>query len=460
MRGLTVALALLALGCTDLAPMSPSRPESGGERPNDGSGGNEASPDAHEGPIDAAAPPSEIGGGASSPGDDASDAPAGGYVHAAAEKLLDRAGQPLLLRTAALGNWLLNEGYALGFYSERGDRSRRIEARVEELVGAEDARTFWRAYRDNYTTEDDIARIAELGFNSVRVALNARLLLPEGQGQFDDVEFGYLDDVVAWGSHHGVYVIFDMHGAPGGQTGRNIDDDANDEPELFTHSENQDRLVRLWTEIARRFAGAAWVAGYDLLNEPLPGQYFARYYGQLWPLYQRIGHAIRAVDIHHLLIVEGGDWANDWSTLGPPFDDNMAYSFHKYWNGSDVGSIQGYLDHRDSWKRPIWCGEIGENDDDWYRANFKLLEDNDVGWCFWPWKKLDSGNNPYSVDPPSDWGAIQAYVDDQAVKPSPAAAKATLDALVAAVRLPACRYNRDVVCSLEPVVARQPGCGL
>ncbi|HWZ91211.1 MAG TPA: cellulase family glycosylhydrolase [Polyangiaceae bacterium] len=381
------------------------------------------------------------------------------FVHAVQDQLLDGSGAHLLFRTAAIGNWLLNEGYALQLDGDSADRSRRIEARVTEMIGATAAAPFWQSYRDNYITEADFARMQALGFNSVRVAMNARLLLPEGQDQFDETEFKHLSDVVEWGGRHEIYVIFDMHGAPGGQTGRNIDDDINDTPDLFTIKDNQDRLVKLWTEIARRFAQSPTVAGYDLLNEPLPAQFFAQYNPQLYPLYQRVGQAIRVVDPNHLLIVEGSDWADNWSTLGAPFDDNMAYSFHKYWNASDISSIQSYLDYRKQWKRPIWCGEIGENDDDWYQANFKLLEDNDIGWSFWAWKKLDSGNNPYSVRLPTGWDLIQAYASNpSSTKPDPAKALAALDGLLDNIKFANCDFNKDAVCSLTPVLSQQPLC--
>jgi hypothetical protein len=387
---------------------------------------------------------------------DASPVPAG-FVHAQGPMLLDPGGKHLIFRTAALGNWLLNEGYMWNFSSNRGDRSRRIEARISEMIGDTAAATFWKGYRDNYITETDFARIAALGFNSVRLAMNARLLLPEGQDQFDETEFAYLKNVALWGAKHRVYVILDMHGAPGGQTGTNIDDDINDSPDLFTTTTNQDRLVKLWTEIARRFADDPTVAGYDLLNEPLPSQ-FSQYWPQLYPLYQRVGQSIRTVDTHHMLIVEGANWADEWSTLDLPFDDNMAYSFHKYWDATDMGSIQGYIDHRTMWQRPIWCGEIGENSDDWYRAAFQLLEDNDIGWSFWTWKKMDSGNNPYSVSSPNGWSDIQNYVDNGGTPPPAANVIATLNAFITNMQFSNCSYNQDVVCSITPVLSQDPGC--
>jgi hypothetical protein len=392
---------------------------------------------------------------------DATEAASGplSFVHAQGTTLLDPSNMPLLLRGVNLGNWLEYEGYLWQFDGARGDRTRTIEQRIVDLIGANAAAAFWAKYRQTYTSEADIARIAALGMNSVRVPMTSSLLMPEGGSTFDDAEFAYLQNVVTWGAAHGVYVVLDMHAAPGGQTGTDIDNDPNNQPDLFIDPTNQDRYVALWTEIARRFKDATWVAGYDLLNEPLPEPAQSQYTGQLWPLYQRVAQAIRAVDPNHLLIVEGANWANDWSTLDAPFDDNMAYSFHKYWDNTDQGSIQGYLDHRSMWQRPIWCGESGENDDSWYQAAFPLLESNDIGWAFWPWKKFNSGNNPYSVNLPSGYGAIQAWVSDATQpQPSASAAQATLDALLANIQLAACAYNQDVVCSLAPVVSHAPGC--
>jgi hypothetical protein len=150
-----------------------------------------------------------------------------------------------------------------------------------------------------------------------------------------------------------------------------------------------------------------------------------------------------------MVIVEGGQWANNWDTLGDPFDARLIYSFHKYWNNNDQGAIQTFLDARQRWQRPVWVGETGENDDSWYAASFSLLEKNGIGWCFWPWKKLDSGNNPYSVSPPDGWNAIQSFVSGGA-KPAAANAQTTLDALVTRVPLGKSNYNEDVVCSLMP----------
>lgn len=200
---------------------------------------------------------------------------------------LTAGGVPVLLRGFGLGGWLLPEGYMWRFYT-KCDRPRRIEALIEKLCGAEYAASFWERYYGSYITEADIRLAAQNGFNSVRLPFNARHLR----------EPGYLrciDDCVRWCGKHGVYAILDMHAAPGGQTGQNIDDSERDLPELFMRPEHRDELCALWALLAARYRGEAAVAGFDLLNEPLIRK-DAEHNGRLVPLYLRITEAVRRAD--------------------------------------------------------------------------------------------------------------------------------------------------------------------
>src|SRR5581483_570457 len=121
------------------------------------------------------------------------------------------------------------------------------------------------------------------------------------------------------------------------------------------------------------------VLGYDLLNEPIPPlPYLQKYNAALEPLYKRITTAIRLVDPNHVVILGGA-----------PFDPNAMYTFHKYWMEPNRASIQEYLDFRDRYNVPVWLGESGENNDDWIAKFRTLLEQNGIGWCFWPYKKME-----------------------------------------------------------------------
>src|SRR4029077_959252 len=100
------------------------------------------------------------------------------FLRARGQEIVNERDEKILLRGVGLGNWMLPEGYMWKFGDE-GDRPRRIEKIVSDLIGPENAGRFWSEFRKNYITEADIQRIAEQDFNSVRPALNARLFLTE-----------------------------------------------------------------------------------------------------------------------------------------------------------------------------------------------------------------------------------------------------------------------------------------
>jgi hypothetical protein len=373
------------------------------------------------------------------------------------QNIVNEQGEKVLLRGVGLGNWMLPEGYMWKF-GEHGDRPRKIEKLVSDLIGPEKAGQFWGEFRRHYITEHDIRRIAELGFNSVRPALNARLFLTETDPP-QRVEEGYqlLDNLVKWCRTHGLYVIIDMHGAPGGQTGENIDDSPRDLPELFMEVKYQDRLVDLWVAIAKRYKDEPTVAGYDLLNEPLPERSgaAAKYKHLVEPLYQRITRAIREVDPRHMIILEGVDWANDWSIFTKPFDSNLVYQFHYYcWDEpARLKGIDQYLAHRTRLNAPVWVGETGERDNTIYWATMEYFEANNIGWSFWPWKKMDTVNTPYSISRPPDWDVVAAY-SRGGPKPAATVAQKAFDALLANIRLENCVYFEGVV---NAMLRRIPG---
>lgn len=373
------------------------------------------------------------------------------FLHTRGHDIVDGHGNKLLLRGVGLGNWLLPEGYMWKFGS-LGDRPRKIEKIVSDLIGEEKANQFWQQFRDNYITETDIERIAALGFNSVRPALNARLFMTEGDSAvFVEESFVLLDSLITRCKRNGIYVIIDMHGAPGGQTGANIDDSPNDKPELFIDQLNQERLLKLWVKIAKRYKNEPTVAAYDLLNEPLPGNTgAAEKYGHLVePLYKRLTAAIRELDKKHMITVEGVNWANDWSIFGPPFDDNLIYQFHYYcWNRPDnLNDISHYIKLREKLNAPVWVGETGEKGNTIYWATTQCFEANNIGWSFWPWKKMDTRNTPYSINKPTNWEQIVKYSHGKE-KPSAEIAQKAFDELIENIKLANCVYFPDVVNSI------------
>lgn len=369
-----------------------------------------------------------------------------GFLKAEGKKLVNGEGREIVLRGVGFGSWMLPEGYMWRFPNQ-GDRPRRIEQMVIDLIGEEKANQFWAMYYDRYISEDDIRQIAAEGFNSVRVPISARFLLEEGEPtRCKNTSLALIDRVIAWCRTYRLYVILDLHGAPGGQTGTNIDDSEHDIPELFTVERNKRLTVELWKMLATRYKDEWIVAGYDLLNEPLP-EWFSAYNNQVMPLYRDIVQAIREVDDQHMIILEGVHWSTDWSIFDDKIDHNLMLQFHKYWNNPDTESIQTYLDKSEAWQVPIFMGEGGENNKDWYAGAFRLFEDHDISWNFWTWKKMDTTNSPCSVKMPEKWKLLVNYLEED-VRPDAETAQGILWEYLNNLSFDQCDYHADVVCSL------------
>ncbi|HEY8204189.1 MAG TPA: glycoside hydrolase family 5 protein [Pyrinomonadaceae bacterium] len=332
------------------------------------------------------------------------------FVATKGKELVSPEGKPLLLRGINLGNWLLPEGYMFKFKTTNSPRL--IQTAISELVGEDEARQFWKTYRDNYITRADIHFLQQSGFNSVRVPFSYRLFVSDATVPgLEGPGYELLDRVIDWCRREGVYVILDMHAAPGGQTGDNIDDSFA-YPFLFESRESQELTVNLWRKIAARYRDQSIVIGYDLLNEPI-ATYFdtASLNPRLEPLYRKIVLAIREVDRNHIVFLGGAQWDGNFKVFGPPFDRKLVYTFHKYWVPVNEDAIREYLTFRDKYNVPVWLGESGENTDEWIDSFRKLLETHDIGWCFWPYKKIDATSCIVSISSPQDWGAIVAFAD-------------------------------------------------
>ena len=374
------------------------------------------------------------------------------FAHTEHKQIVDTAGKPLLIRATNLGNWLVPEGYMWLF--DGGPQSpSEIRALVLELLGPEGSAAFWQKYRENYITREDIALLHRAGFNALRVPLHYSLF------ESDDAEgFKLLDRLIAWSRAESLYVILDLHCAPGGQTGANIDDSAG-YPWLYQSPHEQEHLVAIWRRLATHYHDEPAVLGYDLLNEPIPHfPKLAPLNPLLEPVYKKMAAEIRKVDTHHILFLGGAQWDSNFSIFGKPFDANVAYTFHKYWTAPDESVIRDYIDFRERYDVPIWMGESGENTDDWIAQFVKTLEKNNVGWAFWPYKKMEKSSAVVSIIPPADWGKVvefaklprdTAHVEERLkARPEQETINRAFSEMLEKVRLEKCRVNQGYLKAL------------
>lgn len=54
-------------------------------------------------------------------------------------------------------------------------------------------------------------------------------------------------------------------------------------------------------------------------------------------------------------------------------------------------------------------GETGENTDQWINDFRVLLDEHSVGWCFWPYKKMNNTRGIMNFDEPEDYKLISEY---------------------------------------------------
>jgi aryl-phospho-beta-D-glucosidase BglC (GH1 family) len=365
------------------------------------------------------------------------------------QNIIDGEGRCVLLKGMGLGSWHLPEGYMFSQLQAPYNSPRGMEALSHELIGPDASKAFWATWRETFFTAADAQAIAEGGCNSIRLALDWRhLFTDEDHPQPIQSGLALVDRVIDNARAAGLWSILDLHAAPGGQNGTNIDNGWG-HPWLFASDRCWHQAIVVWRELARRYKDRPEVAGYDLLNEPLPEVYRDLYYPRLLDFYRECIAAIREVDARHIVILEGANWSTDYSMITEKLDEHVVYGFHKYWNATDTASIQHFLDLSRRDDAPLWCGETGENDLNWYRETGALLEKHNIGWNIWPYKRMANGEKlaPFIIQEPTDWKQVKAYsktgnYDD---RPSLAAARQAFAELAQACRLENCSHDPRVL---------------
>lgn len=353
------------------------------------------------------------------------------FLHTLDKKIVGRNGENVLLRGIGLGGHMLQEGYMLKV--PFSGQQYVIKKHIEELIGEERTAEFYNAWLKNHTRKIDIDSLKSWGFNSVRLPMHYNLYtLPvedepvSGKNTWLEKGFQMTDSLLSWCKANEMYLILDMHAAPGGQGHDvNISDRDPSKPSLWESEENRQKLVALWKKIAERYKDEPWIGAYDIINEPNwtfeEGKHKNgledSHNEPLRKLMVEITEAIREVDQNHIVIIEGNGWGNNYKGILPPWDNNMVISFHKYWNYNDPASIQQFIDLRDKYNTPVWLGETGENSNLWFTDAIRLMEENNIGWCWWPLKKLGF-NNPLEVLVNPGYGQILKYWRGEGEKPS------------------------------------------
>lgn len=160
-----------------------------------------------------------------------------------------------------------------------------------------------------------------LGAGHVRMFIDARRAGAEESYRFDDAQLQALDAVLDSLQARGLRLVLVASFGP----------DARDA--LWKSSRLQASAVQGWRTLAQRVRGRAAVAGFDLVNEPVPpGLTFAARQDRWLDFVARLIEAVRAVDPTRVLIVESAPDATgaSFENMRPLPFDNVVYSAHSY----------------------------------------------------------------------------------------------------------------------------------
>lgn len=319
-------------------------------------------------------------------------------------------GSGFFIKGTNLGNWLNPEGYMFGF--SKTNSAGMIDQMFRELVGPDFTDEFWKLFKDNYITREDIEFIASTGSNTIRVPFHYKLFTDEDYMGLKSQQDGFkrLDDVIGWCREFGLYVILDMHDAPGGQTGDNIDDSYG-YPWLLESEASQQLFCDIWREIADYYKNEPVILGYDLINEPV-APYFDNMdelNEKLEPLHKRVVAAIREVDTNHIILLGAPQWNGNFKPFKDwTYDDKLMWTCHRYGGDPIRPAIMNFIEFRDSTGLPMYMGEIGHNTDEWQETFCRTMIEANIGYTFWPYKKIR--NSCFSgITPPADWDKVVGF---------------------------------------------------
>ena len=352
----------------------------------------------------------------------------------------------VILRGINLGGWMLQEPYLFQF-TGAADSQHEFKEKLVEFIGQENTDNFYNSWYENFITQGDVDSLASHGYNSIRLPMHYNLFtLPiqdepvSGENTWIDLGFSMVDNLLDWCESNNMYLILDLHAAPGGQGfGSDINDYNPNLPSLWESEENKNKTIALWGKLAERYSDEPWIGGYDLLNET----HWDLAENELRNFYIDVTNEIRQHDQNHVIFIEGNGYANDFSGLTPPWDDNMVYSFHKYWSFND--SLDWVTWIRNEYSVPLWMGEGGENSNQWFTEAIKVFEQNYIGWAFWPWKKLESISAPYAIPTNSNYQSLINYFRGESSAPSIENAVSGLMQLAEDSHISNNRFQKDVV---------------
>ena len=341
-------------------------------------------------------------------------------VRVAGTHIVNEQGKPIALRGVNFGSWLVEEIWMMpvedappagSSFAKVIDHASLWET-FRQRFGQQGVLQIRKAWRDCWITREDFVRVKELGLNCVRLPfLYDSLEAPDGL-------FPRIDQAVTWARETGVYLILDLHGTPGRQSGQHHTG-KSDEDQLFKDSEKVKECELVWKKIASRYGKAPEVAAFDLMNEPMgaPNE------STLYLVYDQLLRAVREVAAEKPVIIADGYKG----IAGMPYPElagwkQVIFSQHHYnFGAKQVRDHWGPLENlvakigyaRSRRNVPYFVGELNiepHSSQEMMTRVLDALDEKEISWTVWSYKVAMRGQGGM-------WGLYRSKKDLPVLNP-------------------------------------------
>ncbi|KAF5013734.1 hypothetical protein FDECE_275 [Fusarium decemcellulare] len=327
------------------------------------------------------------------------------------------------IRGVNLGSLFIYEPWIdSGEWANTGCAGEKSEFDCVMNKGQETADKGFQGHWERWITQSDLDEMVSYGLNTIRVPLGYWFKedLVDQSEHFPRGGLSYLTQLCGWASDRGLYIILDLHGAPGAQE-PNQPFTGQYAPEVgFYNDHNYGRAVE-WLEwivdIVHTQNEYRNVGMIELVNEPLNWDKAVDSLRQTF--YPNAIQAIRKVEDNlkvanndrlHIQMM-GSLWGSGNPTEFLSDTTFTAYDDHRYlkWDTSVEVSQDAYIQKSCSDDRntdgPTIVGEwsiaVPDNVEQtdawkpqdhkdfytkWFSAQVHAYEQHTLGWVFWTWK--------------------------------------------------------------------------
>ncbi|KAN0070042.1 Glycoside hydrolase superfamily [Elaphomyces granulatus] len=309
-----------------------------------------------------------------------------------------------------------------------------------KLLGQDKANAAWAQHWDSFITQDDIQRMTSYGLNTIRVPVGYWMredLVDRSTEYFPEGGLAYLERLCGWASDAGLFIIIDLHGAPGAQQ---LNAFTGQVPAQvgFYNSDNYERALKFleWmanmTHTNNNFRNVGML---EVVNEPenspddadsVRSNYYPQAFTRIRAVEQQLGlNKSRYLHIQMMDQRWGSGDPNQYLTdtyfaaydshtylkfSNTPVDQNtyITTSCNDDRSGSTptiVGEFSMAVPDAEDWT-PQWDPNSSSNKEFYQRWFAALITEYEkqVGWIFWTWKN-DLGDLRWEYD-----AAVQAGI--------------------------------------------------